>query len=128
MPHLTVHALDTDLSGRETELIAGLTDAVAAVYGEWARALVVVHLIGLPAHRWGVGGRPARDPAPAVTFHLREAVFRRPDADAVVARLVAGVTDAVAGAVGEHVRPGITVDLVADPAGRSAVGGSVVTE
>lgn len=48
MPHLTVHALESDLSGRESALIEALTDAVVAVYGEWAREIAVVHLIGLP--------------------------------------------------------------------------------
>ena len=82
MPHLTVHALEGDLAGREAALAAALTDSIAAVYGEWARELVTVQLIGsltdatasvfgeqtrarttvelvaTPAGRTGVGGRP----------------------------------------------------------------------
>jgi len=125
MPHLTVHALESDLAGRETPLIAALTDAVVTVYGAWARDIVVVQLIGLPAGRWGIGGRPAEDPAPSVTFGIREGAFSRPDAPEMVARLIGGVTDAVAGVVGERVRSGVSVELVATPAGRSGVGGSV---
>lgn len=127
MPHLSVYVLESDLAGRETALIEKLTDAVVAVYGEWARSLAVVRLIGLPPHRWGIGGTPARAPSPSVTFGIREAAFRRPDADHIVARLVAGVTDAVVDVFGDRVRAGVTVDLVGTPAGRSGIGGVVVT-
>jgi phenylpyruvate tautomerase PptA (4-oxalocrotonate tautomerase family) len=126
LPHLDVHALESDLVGREAPLIEKLTDAVVAVYGEWARPTVIVRLIGLPANRWGVGGVPARAPSPTVTFGIREAVFQRPDADDVVARLVAGVTDAVAGVIGERVRAAVTVEFVGVPAGRTGFGGVVV--
>jgi len=125
MPHLDVHALESDLAGRETELIKKLTDAVAAVYGDWAREIAVVRLIGIPPHRWGIGGEPARAPAPAVTFGIKEAAFGRPDADEIVASLVSGVTDALVDVFGERVRAGATVELVGVPAGRSAVGGVV---
>ena len=37
-----------------------------------------------------------------------------------------GVTDAIAGVLGEHVRPGVTVVLVGTPEGRSGVGGTLV--
>lgn len=127
MPHLSVHVLESDLAGRETALIEELTEAVVAVYGEWARPITVVRLIGLPPHRWGVGGAPARAPSPTVTFGIREAVFARPDADEIVARLVAGVTDAVVTVFGERIRAGVTVELVGTPAGRTAIGGVVVT-
>jgi phenylpyruvate tautomerase PptA (4-oxalocrotonate tautomerase family) len=127
MPHLSVHVLETDLAGRETVLIEKLTDAVVAVYGEWARSIAVVRLIGLPAHRWGIGGAPAQAPSPSVTFGIHEAAFGRPDAEAIVARLVAGVTDAVVDVFGERVRAGVTVELVGTPAGRTGVGGVVVT-
>jgi phenylpyruvate tautomerase PptA (4-oxalocrotonate tautomerase family) len=112
MPHLRVHAVETDLAGREEELIGQLTDAVVAVYGEWARSIAVVLLIGLPAHRWGIGGAPARTPSPIVTFGINEAALRRPDADEIVARLVSGVTDAIATVLGERVRAGVTVDFI----------------
>jgi hypothetical protein len=54
-------------------------------------------------------------------------VFGRPDADEIVARLVSGVTGAVVGVFGERVRAGVTVELVATPAGRTGIGGVVVT-
>lgn len=127
MPHLSVHMLESDLAGRETALIATLTEAVVAVYGEWARSIAVVRLIGLPAHRWGIGGVPAQAPSPSVTFGIKEAAFSRPDAGEIVARLVSGVTDAIVGVVGERVRAGLTVELVATPAGRTGIGGVVVT-
>jgi phenylpyruvate tautomerase PptA (4-oxalocrotonate tautomerase family) len=125
MPHLTVHALESDLAGREGELIERLTDAVVAVYGEWARSIAVVLLIGLPANRWGIGGVPAPAPSPAVTFGIREAALSRPDAGEIVARLVSGVTDAVVAVLGERVRAGVTVELVGEPAGRTGVGGVI---
>ena len=123
MPHLTVHALDSDLAGREPDLIAALTDAVVAVYGEWAREIAVVLLIGIPAACWGLAGKPAADPAPRVTFGVRAAAFDRPDATDLLSRLTAGVTDAIAAVVGEHKRPAITVEFVGTPDGRTGVGG-----
>lgn len=127
MPHLSVHVLESDLVGRETALIRNLTDAVVAVYGEWARSIAVVQLIGLPSGRWGIGGNPAEAPSPSVTFGIREAAFSRPDADEIVARLVSGVTDAIVDVLGERVRAGLTVELVGTPAGRTGIGGVVVT-
>jgi phenylpyruvate tautomerase PptA (4-oxalocrotonate tautomerase family) len=126
MPHLSVHVLESDLGGRETELIEKLTDAVVAVYGSWARSITVVQLIGLPAGRWGIGGRPAQAPSPSVTFGIKEAAFSRPDADEIVARIVSGVTDAIVDVFGERIRAGVTVDLVGTPAGRTGIGGAVV--
>jgi phenylpyruvate tautomerase PptA (4-oxalocrotonate tautomerase family) len=127
VPHLSVHVLESDVSGRETALMATLTDAVVSVYGEWVRSSVVVHLIGLPPDRWGIGGVPAQAPSPSVTFGTREAVFSRPDADEVVARLVSGITDAVVAVFGERVRAGVMVEFVGTPAGRTGIGGVVVT-
>jgi phenylpyruvate tautomerase PptA (4-oxalocrotonate tautomerase family) len=106
-------------------LIAALTDAVVEVYGHWARDIVVVHLDGVPKGRWGVGGRAVDDAAPAVTFGIREAALTRPDGTQVAARLVAGVTDAVARVLGEQTRSGISVELVASPAGRTGIGGVI---
>ncbi|MEV4279816.1 hypothetical protein [Actinoplanes xinjiangensis] len=126
MPHLSVHVLESDLAGRETTLIRRLTDAVVTVYGEWARGLVDVRLIGLPSHRWGIGGAPAQAPAPSVTFGVKEAAFSRPDADEIIARLIAVVTDAIVDVFGERVRDGVTVELVAGVAGRTGIGGVVV--
>jgi phenylpyruvate tautomerase PptA (4-oxalocrotonate tautomerase family) len=126
MPHLIVYASEPDLAGREAEVISALTDAVVAVYGEWAREIAVVQLVGIPPGRWGIGGRPADAPAPRVTFGIKDAAFSRPDADDIVARLVTGVTDALVTVFGERVRAGTTVELVGTPAGRSGVGGEVV--
>ena len=123
MPHLTVHALEEDLDGREPELISALTDAVVDVYGEPARPDVVVLLAGLPRGRWGIGGQPVKTASPAVTFGIREQAFARPDAPELLARLVAGVTDAVTSVFGEQVRAGVRVELVGNPGGRTAVGG-----
>ena len=128
MPHLSVHALESDLAGTETDLIKTLTDAVVAVYGEWARSTVVVQLIGLPPNRWGIGGAPAQTPAPRVTFGIRESVFARPDANEIVARLATEITNAIAKVLGEQVRPQTTLELIATPAGRTAIGGAVVTD
>lgn len=125
MPHLTVRVPETRLAGHEPALISALTDAVVAVYGEWARGLVVVHLDGIPQGRWAVGGEAADDAAPAITFGIREAALTRPDGDQIAARLVAGLTDAVAGVFGEQVRSGTTVELVATPAGRTGLAGAI---
>ena len=127
MPHLSVHVLESDLAGRETALIERLTDAVVAVYGDWAREIAVVQLIGLPPNRWGIGGAPAQAPAPSVTFGIKEGAFSRPDAEQIVTGLVSGVTDAIVEVFGERVRSGVTVELVGTPPGRTGVGGVVVT-
>ena len=124
MPHLIVYAAEDDLAGREADLIGGLTDAVVAVYGDWARDITEVLLIGLPAGRWGVGGRVSTTgPAPRVVFGIRDSVFARPDAADVLGRLVAGVTAAVVGVVGERVRSGLAVEFAGTREGRTGVGG-----
>lgn len=127
MPHLTVHVLEDQLAGRESALIASLTEAVVDVYGEWARSIAVVQLVGVPAGRWGVGGRVAAEAGPAVTFGVRAVAFDRPDSGDLLARLAAGVTDAVASVLGEAVRQNVTVEFVGTPDGRTAVGGAIVT-
>jgi phenylpyruvate tautomerase PptA (4-oxalocrotonate tautomerase family) len=125
MPHLTARVPEARLAGHEAALITALTDAVVEVYGEWARDLVVVHLDGIPQGRWGIGGRAVGDAAPTITFGIREAALARPDGDQIAARLVAGLTDAVASVLGEQTRSGTTVELVATPAGRTGVGGTI---
>jgi phenylpyruvate tautomerase PptA (4-oxalocrotonate tautomerase family) len=125
MPHLTARVPEAQLAGHEAALIAALTDAVVGVYGEWARDLVVVHLDGIPRGRWGVGGRPVDDAAPAITFGIREAALTRPDGGQIAARLVAGLTDAVAGVLGEQARSGTSVELAATPEGRAGLGGAI---
>lgn len=122
MPHLTVHAAETDLTGRETQLIAALTDAVVTVYGEWARPIAEIRLDGVPTGRWGIGGTPATTPAPRVTFGIKEQAFEHPD---MINRLAGGVTDAIAGILGDHHRAGTTVEFVGTPTGRTAVGGTI---
>jgi phenylpyruvate tautomerase PptA (4-oxalocrotonate tautomerase family) len=123
MPHLTVHALEGDLAGREAALAEALTDSIAAVYGEWARELVTVQLIGLPVGRWAVGGRLVRTASPEVTLGVREAMFARPDAEERIRALIASLTDAAASVFGEQSRAKTTVELVATPTGRTGVGG-----
>jgi phenylpyruvate tautomerase PptA (4-oxalocrotonate tautomerase family) len=124
MPHLTVRMPESRLSGRESALITALTDAVAVVYGEWARDIAVVHLDGVPANRWAIGGRLADDFAPAITFGIREAALTRPGGAEIAARLATTLTDAVATVLGEQARKGTTVELVATPPGRTAQGGT----
>jgi phenylpyruvate tautomerase PptA (4-oxalocrotonate tautomerase family) len=125
MPHLTARVPEARLVGHEPALITALTDAVVQVYGEWARDLVVVQLEGIPQGRWGIGGKAVDDAAPAITFGIREAALTRPDGREVAARLVAGLTDAVAGVLGEEARSGTSVELVATPEGRSGLGGTI---
>jgi phenylpyruvate tautomerase PptA (4-oxalocrotonate tautomerase family) len=125
MPHLTARVPEAQLAGHEPALITALTDAVVEVYGEWARALVVVHLDGVPPGRWGIGGHAADDAAPAITFGIREAALARPEGNQIAARLVAGLTDAVASVLGEQARGGTSVELVATPAGRTGLGGAI---
>jgi len=125
MPHLTASVPEAQLAGREPALITALTDAVVEVYGEWARDIVVVRLDGVPRGRWGIGGRAADDAAPAITFGIREAALSRPDGKQVTARLIAGLTDAVASVLGEQARSGTSVELIATPEGRGGVGGAV---
>jgi phenylpyruvate tautomerase PptA (4-oxalocrotonate tautomerase family) len=62
---------------------------------------------------------------PAITFGIREAALLRPDGKQVAARLVAGLTDAVASVLGEQARSGTSVGLVATPEGRTGIGGTV---
>jgi phenylpyruvate tautomerase PptA (4-oxalocrotonate tautomerase family) len=125
MPHVTARLPEVLLAGHEPELITALTDAVVQVYGEWARGLVVVHLDGMPRGRWGIGGQAVDDAAPAITFGIREAALARPDGKGIAVRLVAGLTDAMAAVLGEQVRGGTTVELVATPEGRSGLGGVI---
>ena len=127
MPHLTVYAPETTLADREAPLIAALTDAVVEVYGEWAREIAVVLLIGVPPGRWGLGGKPAESPAPRVTFGIRASVFDRPDASQILSRLTGGVTEAIVSVLGDHFRPGVTVEFAGAPDGRTGIGGVLVS-
>lgn len=127
MPHVTLRVPEAQLAGREPALISALTDAVVQVYGDWARDLVVVHLDGIPNGRWGIGGTPVDEAAPAITFGIREAALTRPGGDEVAAQLVARLTDAVADVLGEQARGGTSIELVAIPEGRSGLGGAIST-
>ncbi|MFD5222941.1 4-oxalocrotonate tautomerase family protein [Streptomyces tendae] len=124
MPHLTVHLPENRLTGKEPLLVAALTDAVVDVYGEWARDLVVIRLAGVPAGRCAVGGK-AVDTAASVVLGVRAGLFDRPDADRMTAGLGAALTDAVTRVVGEDLRAGTMVELVASPPERTFVGGAL---
>jgi phenylpyruvate tautomerase PptA (4-oxalocrotonate tautomerase family) len=128
MPHVIVHALETQLAGREKELIRGLSDAVVAVYGEQFRDHVVVQLVGLPIGRWAVGGTTPDEVAPQIAFAIRERALTRPDGHQVAGLLASAVSDAVAEVLGEHHRAGILFDLVGRADDRTAIGGQLVAE
>ncbi|MFI7275141.1 4-oxalocrotonate tautomerase family protein [Streptomyces sp. NPDC049879] len=123
MPHLTVHVPENRLAGNESALVAALTDAVADVYGAWARDLVGIVLTGVPTGRFAQGGK-AVDTHVSVVLGIRAAAFDRPEAAEISVRLAAALTDAVTGALGEELRPGTMVELVASPQERTFVGGA----
>jgi phenylpyruvate tautomerase PptA (4-oxalocrotonate tautomerase family) len=126
MPHLTVQIREETLDGDvEPKLVRALTDAVAAVVGEWARTVAVVELFGVPEYRWGTAGLPGKAPAPLVTLALREAALTHPQIPDAPARLIRSLTEAVTTVLGESVREHVSVLIVGVPAGRSGVGGQV---
>jgi phenylpyruvate tautomerase PptA (4-oxalocrotonate tautomerase family) len=123
MPHLQVRLAEDVLDGAvERRVIAELTEAIASVYGEWARPHAVVEIIGVPAGRWGLGGVPSV-PVPAVTLSMREEALRPPEGDARAARLIGALTAAVGRALGAPAAERATVELLGVPAARSGVGG-----
>ncbi|MEV6008786.1 hypothetical protein AB0M29_18445 [Streptomyces sp. NPDC051976] len=124
MPHLTVHLPENRLSGNEPPLVAALTDAVVGVYGEWARDLVSIRLAAVPAGRFAQGGK-AVDTSASVVLGVRSSVFDRPDAADISARLGAALTDAITRVVGDDLRAGTMVELVASPPERTFVGGAL---
>jgi phenylpyruvate tautomerase PptA (4-oxalocrotonate tautomerase family) len=124
MPHLTVHLPENRLAGKEPVLVAALTDAIVDVYGEWVRDLVSVRLAGVPAGRFAQGGK-AVDTNASVIMGVRAGVFERSDATEITVRLGTGLTDAIARVVGEDLRAGTMVELVASPPERTFVGGAV---
>ncbi|TDB94928.1 tautomerase family protein [Actinomadura sp. 7K534] len=123
MPHLTVHLPENRLSGKESELVTALTEAIIGVYGEWARDLVGIRLAGVPAGRFVQGGESV-DTGASLTMGVRAGAFDRPDADEITARLGAGLTDAITDVLGEEFRAGTMVELVASPRERTFVGGA----
>ncbi|WP_214401859.1 tautomerase family protein [Pseudonocardia lacus] len=123
MPHLQVRLSEDDVDDAvAARVIAELTEAIAAVYGECARPHAVVEIIGIPPGRWGVGGVPAA-PVPAVTLSMRAEALRPPHGDARAARLIAELTGAVGRALGAPAAARTTVELLGVPAARSGVGG-----
>lgn len=60
MPYIEVKAVDRRLEaeGAAERLIGALTDAACEVFGEDARSSIWVVVDGVPASRFGVGGRP----------------------------------------------------------------------
>ncbi|MEO3823036.1 hypothetical protein [Actinomadura sp. B10D3] len=123
MPHLTVHLSEDRLAGHESALITGLTEAIVGAYGEWARELATVHLSGVPAGRLAQGGK-AVDTTVSLVMGVRAAAFDRPEAAEFSAKLAAGLTDAITTVLGEELRPGTTVELVASPQERTFVAGA----
>ncbi|MEY9485616.1 4-oxalocrotonate tautomerase [Streptomyces calvus] len=66
MPLIDVKLYEGRLDGdTETELIAKLTDAVAEVFGDTARASTWIVLQEVPATRWGIAGEPGKPPLSA---------------------------------------------------------------
>ncbi|MER5796267.1 tautomerase family protein [Streptomyces sp. NPDC001980] len=124
MPHLTVHLPENRLTGKESVLVAALTDAIADVYGEWARDLVSVRLAGVPAGRYAQGGK-AVDTNASVVLGVRAGVFDRPDAAQITTRLGTALTDAITRVIGDDLRNGTMVELVASPPERTFVGGTL---
>jgi 4-oxalocrotonate tautomerase len=59
MPVIQVKAVDRrfDDPAANERLIAALTDAACQVFGEDARSQIWVVLEGVPATRWGIGGK-----------------------------------------------------------------------
>jgi phenylpyruvate tautomerase PptA (4-oxalocrotonate tautomerase family) len=123
VPHLTVHLPEDKLAGNESELITALTEAIVGVYGEWARDLASIRLSGVPAGRFAQGGK-AVDTTISLLMGVRAAAFDRPDAAEITAALAAALTDAITDVLGEDLRPGTTVELVASPQERTFVAGA----
>jgi phenylpyruvate tautomerase PptA (4-oxalocrotonate tautomerase family) len=124
VPHLTVHLPENRLSGKEPDLVTALTEAIVDVYGEWARDLVSIRLAGVAAGRFAQGGK-AVDTNASVILGVRAGVFDRPDADQITARLGTALTDAITRVLGEELRSGTMVELVASPPERTFVGGAL---
>ncbi|TDC85587.1 hypothetical protein [Actinomadura sp. 7K507] len=123
MPHLTVHLPENKLSGTEPELVTALTEAIVSVYGEWARDLVGIRLAAVPTGRFAQGGK-AVDTTATVVLGVRAGLFDRPDATDLTTRLGAALTDAITSVLGEDLRAGTMVELVASPPERTFVGGA----
>ncbi|WP_431032049.1 hypothetical protein ACQYWQ_01605 [Streptomyces sp. P6-2-1] len=127
MPHFTMRVDEAVLDGAtEPRLQSALTDAVGSVFGPELRALAAVDLIGLPAHRRSVGGKTVAGPYPVVVLSLREGAYHLPHLPDAPARLVAAITEAVTGVLGEEVREQLVITLEGVPEGRGGIAGKVV--
>ena len=125
MPHFNAQMFEEALDGEvEPATIRALTEAVVEVYGERARELAVVEIFGIPRHRWGIGGAPATEHRPTVTLHMREPALHL--VDEAPERLIASITDAMTGVLGDGVRDHLAVTIVGIPTGRSGVAGQPV--
>lgn len=59
MPYIHVRILEKRITEEtELKLIAAITEAVVQTYGEDIRESVWVVLDPVPAHHWGLGGKP----------------------------------------------------------------------
>lgn len=60
MPYIEVKATDRRFADPTVsrQLISALTDAACEVFGEEARPQIWVVIEGVPAERWGIGGKP----------------------------------------------------------------------
>lgn len=60
LPYIEFKAVEGRLEDEATaaRLIAALTDAACEVLGEEARPHIWVVVDGVPAERWGIGGKP----------------------------------------------------------------------
>jgi phenylpyruvate tautomerase PptA (4-oxalocrotonate tautomerase family) len=128
VPHFHVHVSEHTLDGTvEPKMIRALTDAVVDVYGERARDLAVVEIFRVPPGRWGRAGEPVTDGTAAqVTLNMREVALTRPDVEDAPRRLIAAITDAVAGVFDDSIRAQLNVVIVGIPQGRSGVAGEIV--
>ncbi|MCP9981531.1 hypothetical protein [Actinomadura madurae] len=64
------------------------------------------------------------DTTVSLVMGVRAAAFDRPEAAEFSAKLAAGLTDAITAVLGEELRPGTTVELVASPQERTFVAAS----
>ncbi|CAL9667825.1 hypothetical protein [Streptomyces sp. enrichment culture] len=65
------------------------------------------------------------DTATSVVLGVRTGLFDRPDADQTTARLGAALTEAITRVLGDGLRAGTMVELVASPPERTFVGGAL---
>ncbi|MFG2971069.1 MULTISPECIES: hypothetical protein [unclassified Streptomyces] len=76
------------------------------------------------AGRFAQGGK-AVDTRASVILGVGAGVFDRPDAAQITARLGTALTDAITRVIGDGLRAGTMVELVASPPERTFVGGAL---